>query len=189
MDPFDESDGGVPNKIEVNIIYEAEDIAGECPSREVRIASIKSEGETLCTNTTEAVGNTNPESDFCVVEVTEYECTETTTRKLSGRRLETTYTITAVLELVITTYCTSSGGDAYSGCNPDDIEDINHQIEDAITDLINDDPDLTLDEIVADLVDELRRWYPNWSGGSKSECKNDGKYPSYSKYLCKHFHL
>jgi hypothetical protein len=189
MDPFDESDGGVPNEIEFKTIYEAEDIAGECPSREVRIASIKSEGETLCTNTTVAVGNTNPESDFCVVEVTEYECTETTTRKLSGRRLETTYTITAVLELVITTYCTSSGGDAYSGCNPDDIEDINNQIEDAITDLIDDDPDLTLDEIVADLVDELRRWYPNWSGGSKSECKNDGKYPSYSKYLCKHFHL
>ena len=66
---------------------------------------------------------------------------------------------------------------------------INNQIEDAITDLIDDDPDLTLDEIVADLVDELRRWYPNWSGGSKSECKNDGKYPSYSNYLCKYFHL
>ena len=91
--------------------------------------------------------------------------------------------------MVITTYCSSSGGDTYSGCDPDAIEDINNQIEDAITDLIDDDPDLTLDEIVAELVDDLRRWYPNWSSGSKSECKNDGKYPSYSKYLCKHFHL
>ena len=103
MDPFDESDGGVPNEIEANIIYETEDIPGECPSREDGIKGIESEGETLCANITDAVGNTDPEPDFCEVEVTEYECKETTTRKLSGRRLETTYAITAVLELVITT--------------------------------------------------------------------------------------
>jgi len=170
--------------------YEATSTSGTCPSRSVGIATLESKAETLCTNVTEAVGNTNPETDFCVSKVTEYECTATTptaNRKLSGRRLEG-FTETAVIELVITTYCSSTGGDTYSGCDPDNIEDINNQVEDAITDLIDDDPDLTFDEIVADLVDDLRSWYPRW-GSSESECKNDGKYPSYSKYLCKHFHL
>ena len=106
-------------------------------------------------------------------------------RKLSiiwGRKLEITHTITAVIELVIKTYCPT--GDTAVECDPDSVEELNDTVEAAIEAAIAADStgSLTFDELVADLVSDLKSWYPDWAD-SKSKCKNDGKYPTYSKFI------
>ena len=180
-DPFDESSGGVENTIEVKVDYKSTG-DGKCPtSTAVRKAAIQTQGETVCTNTGEELDATDLD---CTAEVKNYSCKESGTadRKLSGgRNLEITYTETAVIELVIETYCAT--GDTAVECDPDSIEDLNDEVEAAVKKAIALDADLTFDELVADLVSDLKSWYPNWAS-SESKCKNDGKYPNYSKFHC-----
>ena len=182
-DPFDESSGGVENPIEFKIDYEAEDIDGGCPSAAEGNAAILTQCEAVCTATETELGLGVGELD-CTCEVKNYSCKESgTARKLSiiwGRKLEITHTITAVIELVIKTYCPT--GDTAVECDPDSVEDLNDEVEAAVIKAIALDADLTFDELVADLVSDLKSWYPDWAD-SKSKCKNDGKYPTYSKFI------
>jgi len=121
----------------------------------------------------------------CTAEVENYSCKElgtATARKLLGRKLEITHTINAVFEVTIETYCAT--GDTAAECDPDSVEELNETVEAAVKAAIALDSTgaLTFDELVADLVSDLKRWYPIW-GSSESKCKNDGKYPTYSKFI------
>lgn len=175
--PFDSSDKGVPNPITVTIDYKLT-ASGECPTSTDGKAAILTKGETVCTTTSTTLSGT-ADGVECDAEVKNYSCKETgTARKLSGRKLAITYTITAVVELTIQTYCTT--GDTAVECDPDSVEALNDQVETAVTAAIAADTTLTFDELVAKLLDDLSNWYPAWTG-SKSLCKNDGKYPSYMK--------
>ena len=179
-DPFDSSDKGVPNPITVMIDYKSTGNTGECPTSTVGKAAILTKGEAVCSATETELELGVGDLD-CTAEVKNYSCKETgTARKLSGRKLAITHTITAVVELTIQTYCTT--GDTAVECEPDSIEALNDQVEQAVTLAIAADTTLTFDELVAKLLDDLTSWYPFWSG-SKSLCKNDGKYPSYSKFF------
>ena len=184
-DPFDESSGGVENSIEVMVDYEAEDIDGGCPSAAEGKAALQLVANGLCMDTATELGLDATDLD-CTAEVKNYSCKESGTadRKLSlwGRKLAITHTITAVVEVTIETYCAT--GDTYSECDPDSVEELNDTVEAAVKAAIAADStgSLTFDELVADLVSDLKSWYPDWAD-SKSKCKNDGKYPTYSKFI------
>lgn len=178
-DPFDAADDGVENTIEVTIDFEEKDVAGPCPTSTDGKAAILAQGNTVCsTASTSLTGSADGLE--CDAEVKNYSCEEEgEARRLSGgRKLAITHTITAVVELTIETYCTT--GDTAAECDPDSVEALNDQVEAAVKAAIAADPDLTFDELTADLLDDLTSWFPAWSG-SKSECKNDGKYPNYMK--------
>jgi len=182
-DPFDESSGGVKNSIKVKVDHKKTGIAGGCPSAAEGKAAIQTQGETVCTNTGEELDATDLD---CTAEVKNYSCKESGTadRKLSlwGRKLAITHTITAVVEVTIETYCAT--GDTAVECDPDSVEELNDTVEAAVKAAIAADStgSLTFDELVADLVSDLKSWYPDWAD-SKSKCKNDGKYPTYSKFI------
>ena len=181
-DPFDEASGGVENSIEVMVDYVAEDIDGGCPSAAEGKAALQLVANGLCTDTATELELGVTDLD-CTAEVKNYSCKESgTARKLSlwGRKLAITHTITAVIEVTIETYCAT--GDTAVECDPDSIEDLNDEVEAAVKKAIALDADLTFDELVADLVSDLKSWYPNWAS-SESKCKNDGKYPTYSKFI------
>ena len=180
-DPFDAADDGVQNTIVVTIDFKESDVPGPCPTSTDGKAAILAQGNTACSTTSTSLTGTADGLE-CDAEVKNYKCEEEgEARRLSGgRKLAITHTITAVVELTIETYCTT--GDTAAECDPDSVEALNDQVEAAVKAAIAADADLTFDELVADLVDDLKSWYPAWSG-SKSECKNDGKYPNYSKFF------
>ena len=136
-------------------------------------------------------------SSQCTAEVTGINCviTEKARRRLRIERdlqLEYVVTSSATLTATIITFCDV-------GCTSDQADELTKSVTDQVTTntaLVDTylvtiacpgsssscTASTAIIKVDAPLSTDLRRYYPAWDNSGRNTCKNDGKYPLYSKF-------